>query len=151
MNVSETATFDCNATGVGVGNLTIAWDVGGILYYNSETCSDPCDSINSESGDGYVTSTLEITAVSNLSISCVMNQNLNFSSKDPSIEIRVPDTLPPSRTERRTAQLTVTPAVTTATSTQPTTSQGPSLNGKKDDLLNFTLEQEIVSHRKPLA
>ena len=80
MNVNESATFDCNVTGVGVGDLTIEWDVGGALY-NSETCSDTCDSINTESGDGYVTSTLEITAVSDLSISCVVNQNKLFVSR----------------------------------------------------------------------
>ena len=91
VNERETATFDCNATGL--GDLTIEWDVGGDLY-NRETCpeSPTCDSINSESGDGYVTSTLEITAVTDLDIRCIVYQILIFSSEDPSIEIRLPPT-----------------------------------------------------------
>ena len=138
------------------GDLTIEWDVGGVLY-NSETCSDTCDSINTESGDGYVTSTLEITAVSDLNISCVVNQNLNFSSQDPSIEIRVPDTLPPNRTrtERRTAQLIVTPAVTTTATTQPKTTQDPGVSpteGKKDDqaFKIYPWKGRMVTHRNLL-
>ena len=149
VNESETAIFNCTATGV--GNLTIEWDVDGDVY-NSETCSESttCGSINSESGNGYVTSTLNITGETDLDISCVVNQNLTFSSENPSIEIRQP----PTRTIRgEVAQLTVIPAPTTTT-TQSTITLDPGdvpTDGKKDDLLNFTLGQEIVSHRNPLA
>ena len=89
VNERETATFDCNVTGV--GDLSIEWDVGGDLY-NSVTCSDTCSSINSESGDGYITSTLEITAVTDLDIRCIVYQILIFLSEDPSVEIRLPPT-----------------------------------------------------------
>ena len=102
--------------------------------YNSETCSDTCDSITSESGDGYVTSTLEITGETDLNVSCVVNQTFTFSSEEPSVEIRQPPTPPPPRTvQGEAAQLTV---ITAAVTTQPTTTQDPSVGpteGKKDD------------------
>ena len=111
----ETATFNCTASGV--GDLTIEWDVGGVLY-NSETCSDTCGSINSKNNDGYVTSTLEITGETDLDISCIMVQRLITSSSDePGVEMRLY-----RRLERAAAaQLTVIPAITTAT--QPETIQ----------------------------
>ena len=86
VNAGEVATFHCNASGV--GDLTIEWDVGGVLH-NNETCSEsPTNcSINSESSDGYVTSILKITSVTDLNISCIVNQTL-FSSEEPGVEIR---------------------------------------------------------------
>ena len=127
MNEREVATFNCTATGV--GDLTIEWDVDGCSKSTTN-----CGSINSESGDGYVTSTLNITGVTDLNISCVVNQNLTFSSEDPSIEIRLP--LNRTRTvQGNTVQLMIIPATPTA---QPTTTQGSSVgpsDGKKDDIL----------------
>ena len=136
VNEGETATYICTATGV--GDLTIEWDVHGELY-NSETCSESptCDSINSESNDGYVTSTLEITGETDLDISCVVVQMLTTSSSDePGVEMRLYGRL------ERAAQLMVIPTVTTAAATPPETTQGPDVgptDGKKDDLLDFTV------------
>ena len=151
VNESESATFDCTATDV--GDLTIEWDVGGVLY-NNETCSDTCGSINTVNNNRHVTSTLAITGETDLDISCVVIQrSMTSSSNEPGVEMRLYGRL------ERAAQLMVIPTVTTAATTQPettqpTNTQGPDVgrtDGKKDDLLNFTLGQEIVNHRNPLA
>ena len=134
VNESETATFNCTATGV--GDLTIEWNVGGELY-NCETCSESphCDSINSESNDGYVTSTLEITGETDLDIRCVLNQDIIISSGEPGVETRWP---PPRTVQGEAARITVIPAVTTTATTQPMTTQGPGVDpnaeSEKDNL-----------------
>lgn len=93
----EVITYNCTATGA--GDLTIEWDVDGVLY-NSEIC--PTESLNcslvmssrtSDGKDGIsVTGLLEInvTSLNALGINCIINQSFNVSSEEPGIEIRIP-------------------------------------------------------------
>ena len=96
VNESEITTFTCAATGA--DNFTIEWDVGGVLY-NNETCMSPkCESINSESSNGLLTSTLTVNGMTSLDVTCVINhypnQTLMVSSEEHGIdsEIRLPST-----------------------------------------------------------
>ena len=103
VNENESATFNCNATGS--GDLTIEWN-----------CSDSsnCGMSNTDSNDGYVTSTFVIDdATNNLTITCVVTQNLTslFSGESNDVEIRPPPV--PAEALQRMAQLIVIPAPTT--------------------------------------
>lgn len=111
MKKNEVATFSCSATGT--GDLSIEWDVGGVLYDHVRCFESPnCESItdNEINQHRFLTSVLRITGVNSLEISCIVNQNLTISSQVISgVEIRQP----PStymRTIQETAQLTVIPA-----------------------------------------
>ena len=92
VNESEIATFTCTVTGG--DNFNIEWDVGGVLYGNKTCMESPkCESIdNSESNDGGLTSTLIVTGMTSLDITCVINQTLTVPSEESGVEIRLPHT-----------------------------------------------------------
>lgn len=102
VNEREVATFNCTATGS--GNLTIEWICSG---------DSNCEGSSERSG-GYVTSILEIPGATNLTVTCVVNQNLiSLSSGGSDVEVRLPPDFVPAEVLQRTAQLTVIPAPTT--------------------------------------
>ena len=124
VNESESATFNCNATGS--GDLTIEW-----------ICSDGsnCGMSNTDSNDGYVTSTFVIDdATDNLTITCVVTQSLTnlFSGESNDVEVRPPPNFVPTKVLQ--AQLIVIPAPTTTAAAKPETTpiETTGSEGKKD-------------------
>ena len=122
MNENEIATVTFNCTATGSGDLIIEW-----------ICSDDsnyCSSSREERSGGYVTSTLEISGATNLSVTCAVNQSLTslLSEESNDIEVRPP----PIIALRRTAKLIVIPAPITATQLETTPPETIGSEGKKE-------------------